>query len=147
MSDARRVAAIVLFCMALTHGGLADPVDLSGHVYEGDVRDVIGPLAGVTVSLYVSNDAMVLGAQVLSAATDEWGFYHLHLRDSGASEYFHIVQTNAAGYDSVRSTTLGGTCVSSDWIRYDLEQLMTGLTADNDFYDRSENRPPAARKA
>lgn len=145
MSDARRVAASVLFCMALAHGSPADPVDLSGHVYEGDVRDVIGPLAGVTVSLYVSNDAMVLGTQVLSAVTDERGLYHLHLRDSGASEYFNIVQTNAAGYDSVRSTTLGGTCVSSDWIQYDLEQLMTGLTADNDFYDRSENRPPTAR--
>jgi hypothetical protein len=131
--------------MALACGALADSVDLSGHVYEGEVREVIGPLAGVTVNLYVSNDAMILGERALSSTTDERGYYHLHLRDSGASEYFHIVQTNLSGYTSVASTTVGGTSISADWIRYDLGQLMTGLTADNNFYDRSDNRPPIAR--
>ncbi len=144
MSDALRTTAIVGFCLVLTHNSLAVSVDLSGHVYEGDVRDVVGPLAGVTVSLYVSNDAMVMGVQAISTTTDREGSYHLHLRDSGASEYFNIVQTNQAGFFSVRSATVGGSCVSSDWIRYSLEQLMTGLTADNDFYDRRENRPPSA---
>ncbi|MBP7051899.1 MAG: cadherin-like domain-containing protein [Phycisphaerae bacterium] len=145
MSGARWVAAIVGSCLVLPQGVLADSVDLSGHVYEGEAREVVGPLAGVTVSLYVSNDAMVLGERALSTTTDERGYYDLHLRDSGTSEYFHIVQTNLPDYTSVTSTTVGGTYVSADWIRYDLGQLMTGSTADNNFYDRSDNRPPTAR--
>ncbi len=144
MGEVRRVAAVAGICMALTFGALADSVDLSGHVYEGEVREVIGPLAGVTVNLYVSNDAMILGERALSTTTDERGYYHLHLRNSEGAEFFHIVQTNLPGYTSVASHTVGGTCVSADWIRYDLGQLLTGLTADNNFYDRSDNRPPTA---
>jgi len=144
MRNAFGVTAILGLCLLLPHNSLAISVDLSGHVYEGNARDVVGPLSGVTVSLHVSNNAATVGAQTLSTSTDARGSYRLHLRDSGGAEYFNIVLSVPTGFSAVRSSSIGGSCMASDWIQYSLEQLMAGPTTDNDFYNLRENRPPTA---
>ncbi len=144
MTGTLRIAGILALCLAITHSSPAIPVHVSGHVYEGQVGDVIGHLAGVTMSLHASTSPWVLGIEVTATSTDSQGSYDLYLDDSETGEFFTIVQGNEAGFSSVAATSIGGTVVSADSIRYDLGQLMTGVTTNNDFYDKRENYPPAA---
>ncbi len=148
MSGESRRLMVIAFCVILVCGGDALAVTLSGRVYEGSVGDESKALAGVTVTLYGSNDENQQGTDVIATTTtDPDGWYGLPVR--GAYDYFNIVQTNLSGYSSEGATTVSGSVKSSDWIQYDFLAL-SGTTTGNKFWDKKEggeppvNNPPVA---
>jgi len=125
MSGGRRVA-------------LAQAYVLQGRVYKGDTGTeppYSTPLQGVTVSLYCSNNQGDMGTLLRSTTTNAQGWYGLNVYDSDVCEYFNIVETDLPGYYSVGCTTVGGSCITYNWIEYEapLEgQTLTG----NKFWDK-----------
>jgi len=144
MSGKFRVATMVAFCAVLVPGGSILAATLSGRVYEGSVGDESKPLAGVTVTLYGSNNSGQQGTYITSTTTNSDGWYGLEAE--GAFDYFNIIQTNLSGYTSDGATSVGGSVQSSDWIQYDYRGL-SGTTTGNKFWDKLPapvNRPPVA---
>ena len=113
---------------------------LEGRVYEGDVGvepPHSRPLQDVTVSLYGSNNPYPdSGTFLRSTTTDAEGWYGLIVYDDDAYEYFHIRETDPAGYTSVGATTLDGTVRTSNWIEYVIPLDGKTLTG-NKFWDRT----------
>jgi len=116
-------------------GGAAGLVMLSGRVYEGNVRDESLPISGVTVSLRGSNDESEVGQILASATTDPTGWYGLAIPANPVYEFYNIVETNRAGYDSVDATSVSGARKGADWIQYAYPLAGKTLTG-NKFWDR-----------
>ncbi len=104
-----------------------------GRVYRGEVGDESRPLSGVTLSLYLSNTSCPdLGSQVDTAVTDGNGWYSLST--STNMDYYHIIQTDLAGYSSMGATSVGGTVCTSNAIDYAVPLAGKTLTG-NKFWD------------
>ena len=119
---------------------LATEWTFSGRVYEGDVGvepPDSQPLEGVTVSVYGANNPYPdPGTFIRSTTTDAAGWYGLTVYDDdGAWEFYHIRETNPAGYTSVGATSVDGTVRTSDWIEYVIPLGGKTLTG-NKFWDR-----------
>lgn len=121
---------------------------LSGRVYEGTTGiepPASKPIFGVTINLYGSNDANLIGTFVISTTTtDSAGWYGLPVR--GAFDFYNIVEENPAGYNSDGATSVSGTVKSADWIQYTYDQL-SQTTTGNKFWDKKPgplNNPPIA---
>ncbi|NPV07949.1 MAG: hypothetical protein HPY83_08305 [Anaerolineae bacterium] len=104
---------------------------LSGRVWAGGVGAETTPVAGVTLQLYCSTGAG-LGTLIESRVTDGTGNFVLPV--AGYCLYYDIVETDLPGYLSAGATSVGGTVVDSNRIRYSAPLL--GQTLDgNKFYD------------
>lgn len=110
---------------------------LEGYVYSGMTGDERLPLAGVSVELYCSNDQGALGVLIAEAVTARTGWYGLP--GYTLCEFYHIVESDPAGYVSVSSSTLGGVVASSNWIYYTYP-LQGKVLTGNKFWDILE--PP-----
>lgn len=112
---------------------------LSGRVYEGATGTeppTSLPLAGVTVTLYGSRDPTQIGTDVLDTdITDASGWFGLTIPNETTFEYFSLVETNPAGYNSNGARSSGGTVKSADWIQYTLPLSGKTLTG-NKFWDQ-----------
>ena len=104
-----------------------------GRVYEGDVGDESQPLQGVTVSVYGANNPYPdPGEFIASTTTNSDGWYGLEAPDG--YEFYHIRETDPAGYTSVGARTVDGTVRTSNWIEYVIPlegKMLTG----NRFWD------------
>lgn len=126
--------------------GSSDPADsqktttqLSGRVYDGLVGDETNPLGGVVVELYCSANHAVLGSMIASTTTDPTGWYGL--TTEAVCEFFNIVETDPAGYESVGATSVDGEVINPNWIEY--AGPVGGLTlTGNKFWDRESDPPP-----
>jgi hypothetical protein len=115
------------------YGDLVTLTTLSGRVYAGNVGDESTPLSGVTVELYYSNNAGVLGTRIGSTTTDAEGWYGLLVW--GVCEFCSILETDPSGYMSVGATSVSGTVINSNWIQYTYP--LEGKTpTGNKFWDR-----------
>ena len=104
----------------------------SGHAYDGTTWESITPLAGATVKLYCSNSSGDLGTLLQTAVTDAQGGYHLGVVRN--CEFWHLVETDPAGYQSVASRNPDAVIVTSNYLRYDYP--LTGKDfSGNDFLD------------
>ena len=110
----------------------------SGHVYAGHRPDTSSPLRDVLVTLYGSNHPLAWGIQLHAARTDENGAYALGTDQ--IFEYYHIVETDPAGYSST-DVVAGpdGMEITLNWIRHYL--VSPGTYVDNLFWDQ---KPPTA---
>ncbi len=109
---------------------------LQGRVYEGEVGTeppTSRPLPGVTVAAYgASNPYPDEGIFIISTTTDSDGWYGLTV--PAGYEYYHIRETDPAGYSSLGATTVNGTVRTANWIEYVIPldgQTLTG----NKFWD------------
>ena len=92
----------------------------------------------VLVQLYCSNSINDVGTLCRSTYTNGVGWYGLVL--PGIWEYYNIVAVTPAGYVAVGATSVGGTVVKPDWIRY--ANPLTGQLTDNKFWvDLAPNTP------
>ncbi len=113
---------------------------LQGRVYEGDTGvepPNSTPLQLVTVSLYCSNNPGQRGTFLRSTITDVDGWYGLNVYDSDSCEYFNIIETDPAGYYSVGCTTVGGSCITANWIQY-WSPLAGQTLTGNKFWDKRQ---------
>lgn len=108
---------------------------LEGYVYSGMTGDERLPLAGVSVELYCSNDQGAPGVLIADAVTARTGWYGLP--GYTLCEFYHIVESDPAGYVSVGSSTLGGVVASSNWIYYTYP-LQGKVLTGNKFWDIPE---------
>ena len=104
-----------------------------GRVYEGDVGDESHPLQGVTVAVYGANNPYPdPGTFIASTTTNSDGWYGLEAPDG--YEFYHIRETDPAGYTSAGATTVDGTVRTSNWIEYVIPLGGKTLTG-NKFWD------------
>lgn len=110
--------------------------NLSGRVYQGNTGTeppTSTPLSGVTVSLYESNDPNSLGLFIRSTTTNSSGWYSLETE--GGQQYYFIVESDPWTHYSVGATSVSGTVVNSNRIRYSAP--LTGKTlSGNKFWDK-----------
>ena len=103
---------------------------LQGRVYEGEVGDESMPLQDVTVFLYGSNNPYPdTGTFLRSTTANAEGWYGLTVYDDDDYEYFHIRETDPAGYISIGAMTVSGTVRADNWIEYAIpleEKTLTG---------------------
>jgi hypothetical protein len=105
---------------------------LSGRVYEGTVGDESTPLPGILMELYASNNIGIQGSLIYTTTTDESGWYGLSA--TLGYEFYTIVEVNPEGYNSEEATTVDGTVLDADRIRYDHPLAGQTLTG-NKFWD------------
>ncbi|MDF1512713.1 MAG: C25 family cysteine peptidase, partial [Anaerolineae bacterium] len=105
---------------------------LSGRVYEGSVGDESTPFPGVQMELYASNNQGVQGSLIVTTTTDTSGWYGLPA--PLGYEYYTIKEVNPSGYDSVDATSVDGTRLDADRIRY-AHPLAGQVLTDNKFWD------------
>ncbi|MFZ5785373.1 MAG: pre-peptidase C-terminal domain-containing protein, partial [Acidobacteriota bacterium] len=113
------------------------PYYFEGNVYSGPIGDESTPLAGVTVSMYCSNNPYPgEGVLLRTATTDFNGWFQIgyHSDDMGC-EFFHLRQTNLPGYESVGAVTVGGIVRTPDWIEFGLPLEGKVLTG-NRYWDQ-----------
>jgi len=111
---------------------------LQGRVYDGPTGvepPGSAPIEGVTVSLYCSNSAGVMGSFLRSTATDSTGWYGLSASDDDPCEFFNVIETDPPSYTSDGATTVSGTVRSANWIEYRIPLAGQTLTG-NKFWDR-----------
>ncbi len=142
----RKISAGCLIALVLFIPVLAQDY-LSGRVYNGNQGDESTPISGVTVTLYGSGNAGVLGSQISSTSTNGSGWYQL-LATSGY-EYYTIVESDPSGYQSVAATSVGGSVINSNRIQYSTasQPLSDQTKTGNKFWDKptaSPNNPPVA---
>jgi len=144
-----RLLLIVMLCAFVTssivHTQTSDY--LSGQVFSGNKGNTSTPISGVTVKLYASNNEDQLGSQIASTSTDKNGQYSL-LASSGY-EYYNIVETDPQGYKSVGASSVDGSVINSNRIRYSIgsQPLSDQTKTGNNFWDKPEapaNNPPVA---
>ena len=111
---------------------------LAGRVYAGQVGDESTPLSAVDMELYASNDINTLGTRIDTATTDATGWYGLDT--SGSYEFYTIREVDPAGYESLGATSVSGTVVDANRIRYTAP--LSGQTlSGNKFWDRRLTTP------
>jgi PKD repeat protein len=123
---------------------------LSGRVYEGNTGTeppTAKTLSGVTVTLYGSNNEDNLGSQITSTTTNSEGWYGLTAPEG--YEFYSIVESDPSGYYSVGATSVSGTVVSNNRIRYSIASapLSAQTLTGNKFWDKPTapaNNPPVA---
>ncbi len=119
---------------------------LEGKVFNGALGDETSPLANVTVGLYCSSNAGSQGSLIGSTTTNAAGWYGLSV--SQVCEYYNIVETDPAGYVSVGATSVGGTVVNSNWIRYTYPVCGTNkVLTGNKFWDVRRVTPTPTKTA
>ncbi len=105
---------------------------LSGTVYVGNVGNETIPLGGATVRLYCSSNANELGVLLADNVTNSSGYYALPV--SGSCNYYNIVEVDLPGYSSAGDTSIDGTVVDANRIRY--SSPLSGKTlSSNKFWD------------
>jgi len=148
MKTSARVFRLVIFTLiTLIASSLSAQDYLSGKVFKGNQGDETSPLSGVTVRLYGSNNASSLGSQISSTTTNGSGWYQL-LATSGY-EYYTIEEVDLSGYQSIAATSVDGTVITSNRIRYSAasEPLSDQTKTGNKFWDKPlsvPNNPPVA---
>ena len=134
-----RVGLLLLAVVVSPGVATAQSNVFQGRVFNGQVGDESQPLAGVTVSLYGANNPYPdIGAFVGSTTTDAAGWYQLQA-DPGW-EFYHIIETNPWGFDSVGATSVDGTVQTSDWIEFLIPLEGRDLTG-NKFWDMGDTGP------
>ena len=111
---------------------------LAGRVYAGNVGDTSTPLAGVTVELYGSNDLGYLGERFAWTTTDATGWYDLEAEPIW--EFYNIVEIDPSGYVSMGASSVDGTVVDANRIRFAYPLAAQTLTG-NRFWDRRPSAP------
>ena len=112
-----------------------DIFTIQGKVFEGEIGDESSPIPDVIIELWGANHTYPdPGSFITSTTTDINGWYGLSVDDSLAVEYFHIRETNPAGYDSTSATTISGTVRTNDWIEFVIPLQGQDLTG-NKFWD------------
>jgi len=119
--------------LVVTYHQPAPTYTLSGRVYAGAVGDESSPLGGVAMELYGSNDAGTLGLRLTQTTTDASGWYGLPV--SGNYEFYHILEVDPPGYESVNATTVDGVVIDPNHIQYATPLAGKTLTG-NRFWDR-----------
>ena len=121
---------------------------LSGRVYKGSTGTEppnSSPIPGVSVKLYGANNPSFSTAVLVdSAYTNSVGWYGLSSRLS--FEYYYIQETDPTGYTSQGATSVSGTVINSNLIKYDYPLDNLTLTG-NKFWDNTSgpsNNPPVA---
>jgi|GEM_PF-1985537 len=113
---------------------------LSGRVYAGQQGlepPNATPLQGVTVSLYGANNPYPdPGAFLSSTTTNAEGWYGLAEPGDAVYEFYHIRETDPAGYTSDGATSVGGTVRTANWIEYAYSLAGKTLTG-NKFWDQA----------
>jgi len=105
----------------------------SGYVWNGTVGNRSAPLAGVTVSLYCSNDSGSPGVWVESALTNAAGYYRLIAR--APCEFYSLLETTPEGYISAGAVAAaGGFVITSDWIQF-IGLPASNPSSENEFWD------------
>jgi photosystem II stability/assembly factor-like uncharacterized protein len=94
-------------------------------------------LAGVTVSVYGSNNPYPnTGTFIRSTPTHAEGWFGLTVYDDdGHWEFYHIIETDPPGYNSVGAMSVDGTVRTANWIEYVIPLAGKTLTG-NKFWDR-----------
>jgi len=110
---------------------------LQGRVYNGEQGDESRPLQGVTVAVHGSNSTYPQqGTMLRSTVTDSTGWYALNVCSSdGTWEFFHLIETDPSGYQSVGATSVDGVVKGASWIQYTAPLAGKTLTG-NKFWDR-----------
>ena len=119
--------------------GLLDTWTFSGRVYDGVPFTPVGPIQGVTVSVYGANNRPSVGNYgtfLRSITTSSTGWWSLSVYDDDRIwEYYSLVETDPQGYTSVDATSVDGTKLSKNCIFY--EWPLSGKTfTGNKFWDR-----------
>ncbi len=111
-----------------------------GRVYKGATGEEIYPAPGVTVALYGANAPYpTAGVLITTTTTNAEGWYGLTAPDG--YEYYHIRETDPAGYTSVGATSVSGEVKEANWIQYTWP--LEGKTlSGNKFWDRGEAEIP-----
>ncbi len=134
------VASIVVFSLPALSASYEPQAGwtFTGNVYEGLAPDASAPLKGVAVTLYGSDSTTAWGTLLASTNTDAAGAYSLNTTLTFA--YYHLVETDLAGYYSTGSQAgTGGTAINYNWIRY---QAPTSATyGGNQYWDRRPATP------
>lgn len=111
-----------------------ESINFQGRVYQGEVGDESQPISGVTVSLWVSNNPEPASfAFDSSTTTDGDGWYGLNIPEG--VEYYRIIESDPAGYQSVGATTVSGTIIDANTIEYVVPLTEKTLTG-NKFWDQ-----------
>jgi hypothetical protein len=114
----------------------------SGRVYEGDMGVETTPIAGVTVTLYGSNDPNPLnpGTPVVTTTTDVTGWYGLSTNfmfpDYNLFNYVKIIETDPAGYFSTGVRSVDGILSGTNQIHFTTYNLTNKTITGNKFYDQ-----------
>ena len=111
---------------------------LSGRVYQGEVFDETTPLPGVSMGLFCSNNAGVLGTQIDTTTTDSTGWYGLEV--TSLCEYYQIIEYDPIGYLSIGATTVDGDVLTRNWIEY-THPFEGKTTTGNKFWDQIKPSP------
>jgi CSLREA domain-containing protein len=133
---------------APTDPGLTTTWTFSGHVYDGAPYDTSQPIFGVTIKVYGSNNPAsreYYGTYLRETITNRSGYWELDVYDDdGNWEYYHLVETDKAGYLSLDATSVGGTKAHANCISYVIPLARKALD-QNTFWDRLLTTPTATR--
>ncbi|MBN2008467.1 hypothetical protein JW960_03880, partial [candidate division KSB1 bacterium] len=138
------VLAFGLLFLTTTHSDIIAQNILSGRVYAGDTGTeppTSTAIPNVTLTLYGSNDLNDLGSPINSTTTDNNGWYGLRAPDG--YEVYTIIETDLSGYYSDGATSVDGTVINNNQIRYSVasaplsQQTLTG----NKFWDKRYETP------
>jgi hypothetical protein len=119
----------------------------SGRVYEGTKGvepPTSTPLANVKMKLYGSNNQEPLGVILDSTITDSNGWYSLRI--ISGYEYYNIKEFDPSGYISDGATSVTGTVVNANRIRF-VVPLDDDTLTGNKFWDKKrvqQNNAPIA---
>jgi len=109
---------------------------LEGRVFEGNEGDFGSPIGGVTVSVFGSNDPYPdEGVPLESTQTNGDGHYALLLEpEAKVWEYYHLIEDDLPGFDSVAASSPTGNVRDPNWIEFPIP-LPDGVLSANHFWD------------
>ena len=110
-------------------------VVLSGELLAGEPGSG-APLPGVEVTVYGSmNPYPDLGEHLRSTTSEAGGWFELPVSSAdGQWEFYHLVETNLDGWESVAADSPGGQVQTPDWIQF-AGSLPGLILEDNRFWD------------
>lgn len=120
------------------YGETVSVYHFSGNAWEGEGGDRTVPLPNVAIKLYCSNDAGLPGTLVTATQTNLTGYYLLVVNET--CEYYNILETDLAGYESVMASSVDGIAINSNWIQY-LGPISGKVLSNNEFWDRRPATP------